>query len=67
MLVLTMYFLYLDKNWFNLFLVLTVLGTASLLFMLLVAPENPKWLLAKGRRDEAISAFNKIASFNRSN
>lgn len=43
---------------------MTVLGVAALLFMILFSPENPKWLLSKGRREEAISAFNKIAAFN---
>jgi hypothetical protein len=56
--LLTAYFLYWDKNWFNLFLFMTVLGIAALLFMILFAPENPKWLLTKGRREEAIDALN---------
>jgi len=32
--------------------------------MLLVSTDNPKWLLSKGRRTEAISAFNRIAVLN---
>ena len=45
----------------------TVLGLIALLFMLFISPENPKWLLIKGRKEEAISAFNKIAVINGSN
>jgi MFS family permease len=61
---LTLYFLYWDKNWYGIFLFMTVMGLVALLFMIFVSPENPKWLLAKGRREEAICAFNKIASIN---
>jgi hypothetical protein len=62
--LLTVYFLYWDKNWFNLYLIMTVLGAAALLFMILVSPENPKWLLSKGKHMEAINALNKIAQLN---
>jgi hypothetical protein len=41
-----------------------VLGLFSLIFMMFCSPENPRWLLVKGKHAEAISAFNKIASFN---
>jgi hypothetical protein len=41
-----------------------VLGMLALLFMIFCSPENPKWLLSKGRRAEAICAFNQIALFN---
>lgn len=43
---------------------MTSLGALSLAFMLLVSPDSPRWLLAKGRKEEAIAAFNKIAVLN---
>lgn len=36
----------------------------SLVFMLVVSPESPKWLIMQGRRQDAISAFNRIAKLN---
>jgi hypothetical protein len=65
--VLALYFKYLSRDWFPLFLTVTVLGLIALLFMLVVVPDNTKWLLIEGRREEAISAFNKIAKINGSN
>ncbi len=46
--VLTVYFIFLSRSWFVIYLCNTVLGLFSLSFMLCVAPDNPKWLLAKG-------------------
>lgn len=60
------YFLFVSKDWFGLFLVMTLLGGVAHCFMLACAPESPKWLLAQGRRQEAIAAFNHIARWNRS-
>lgn len=62
--VLTLYFLYWDKSWFNLCLFMTVLGTACHCFMIFCAPDSPKWLLAQGKREDAIIAFNKIGKYN---
>jgi MFS family permease len=62
--LLSLYFLHVDKSWYGIFLGMTILGLVALLFMILVSPENPKWLLAKGKREEAINAFNKIAKIN---
>lgn len=62
--VLTLYFRYWNKNWFYLYFSLTVLGALSMLFMMVLAPESPKWLILQGRKKEAISAFNNIAKLN---
>lgn len=62
--VLTLYFLFCSRSWFPIFLVHTILCLVGLSFMLLVSADNPKWLLSKGRRTEAISAFNRIAVLN---
>jgi len=62
--VLTLYFLFYSRSWFPIFLVHTALCFVGLAFMLLVSTDNPKWLLSKGRRAEAISAFNRIAVLN---
>ena len=58
MTIIPLYFLYLNKNWFNLFFGLTVLSGISHFGMLYFSPESPKWLLIQNRRQEAISAFN---------
>lgn len=62
--IIALYFTYVSKDWFFLFLTMTTLGALSLAFMVLVSPNSPKWLLAKGRKEEAIAAFNQIAKFN---
>jgi hypothetical protein len=62
--VIPLYFLYVSKNWFPLYLLMLSLGISSLVFMLLCGTESPKWLLAKGRRQEAIDEFNKVAKIN---
>jgi len=62
--VIPLYFLYVSKNWFPLYTLMLGLGTLSLIFMLTCGTESPKWLLAKGRREDAITEFNKIARFN---
>lgn len=64
--IVTLYFLHVSKHWFQLCFWMSVLGTVSLLFMVFCAPESPKWLLTKGKRVEAIAAFNQIAKINRS-
>ena len=64
--VTAIYFLYWNRNWFNLCLGMTILGAISHFYMLIYAPESPKWLLVQNRREDAIIAFNKIAEFNRS-
>lgn len=43
------YFLWVSRDYFNLALTMTVLGAASKAFLLLLAPESPRWLVAKGR------------------
>ena len=62
--VIPLYFMYVSKNWFPLYLLMLVFGGLSLLFMLFCGTESPKWLLAKGRREAAIAEFNKIAKIN---
>lgn len=46
---------------------MSVLGAIAKLFMILYAPESPKWLLGQERREDAIMAFNTIAKMNGSN
>jgi MFS family permease len=62
--IIPLYFLYVSKNWFPLYLLMLILGILSLAFMLFCATESPKWLLTKGRRKDAIAVFNKIAKIN---
>lgn len=64
--VIVLYFMYWSKNWFPLFLGLTVLGAVCQCYMLVCVPESPKWLLTQKRRKDAIAALNRIAEANRS-
>jgi hypothetical protein len=41
-----------------------LLGVTAFLFILLVMPESPKWLLINGRANEAREQFKTIARFN---
>jgi hypothetical protein len=63
---LAIYFMLISNDWFYFFFVMTILGAVSHGCMLFFAPDSPKWLLANGRKDEAIVAFNQIAAFNNS-
>lgn len=58
------YFQYVTREWFWLYLVLTSLGTISYLTMIFVLPEAPMWLLIQGREQEAIASFNTMAKWN---
>lgn len=62
----TLYFLHWSKDWFPICFFMSVIGALAHVFMMVAAPENPRWLLSQGRREEAIAAFNRIAKFNRS-
>ena len=59
-----LYYLYWNKNWYYLCFAFTLIGAVSHVFMILFAPESPKWLLANNRKPEAISAFNRIGKLN---
>ena len=57
----TLYYLYVNKDWYYLCFFFTVIGAISHFYMIIFAPESPKWLLANNRRLEGISAFNRVA------
>ncbi|CDW89142.1 solute carrier family member 5 [Stylonychia lemnae] len=57
------YFLWVNKNWIYLqipTLVLSILGTVYMIFQ----PESPRFLVSKGRFDQARTCFNIIAKRN---
>ena len=59
-----LYFLYISRNWFPLFIFMSALGTLCFILVLICVPESPKWLLIKGDVAESIKSFNRIAAFN---
>ena len=58
------YFLVISRNWFPLFMMMTVVGTIALLVLVFVVPESPANSLHKGRVGEAIEALNLIGRIN---
>ena len=58
------YFKWVSKNWFPLWAVLTLCGTLAKGSIILFAPESPRWLVAKGRQEDAVRSLNTIAAFN---
>ncbi len=56
--VIALYFTFVSKNWFPIYFMTTSSGALALAFMTFVSPNSPKWLLAKGRKEEAIEAYN---------
>lgn len=59
-------FMFVTPNWAPLYLAFYIIGITGFLFIVLLCPESPKWLLLKGRQKEAIRALNYIARFNMS-
>lgn len=60
----TIYYLFINKNWFYLTLTSSILGVVAKIFILFIAPESPRWLLMQDKREEAIASFNQIAKIN---
>jgi MFS family permease len=52
--VVTLYFLFWNKNWFPLFFTMSVISCICHLLMINLAPESPTLLLGQGRVPEAI-------------
>lgn len=63
-LVTCVYFQFISREWFWLYLVMTVLASMSFLILMVFVPESPRWLLGQGREKEAIDVFNEIAKIN---
>ncbi len=61
-----LYFIFISKEWFYLYLFMTTLGTLSYLAIMVLVPEAPRWSIINGRSSEAIESFNMIARVNRS-
>lgn len=49
-----------DNSWRYMLVVPAVFGVLYLIFLLTSFPESPRWLLSKGRRDEAVDVLIKI-------
>lgn len=62
-----LYFLFISRDWFALFLFQTTLGVAAICFVLVYCPESPKWLISVGQKDKAIKVYNFIAKQNQRN
>jgi hypothetical protein len=41
----TLYYLFINKDWFYITLFFSVLGAFAKIFILIIAPESPRWLL----------------------
>ena len=59
-----LWFLFVSKDWKTLFATATALLYISLIFVFTL-PESPKYLLAKGKFEEARAVMTRIARFNR--
>jgi hypothetical protein len=58
------YFVFLSREWFYLYFIMTFLGTVSYAIIILCVPESPKWLLLHNKTQEAIDSFNYISKMN---
>ena len=64
MLVSAAWYLFISPDWFP--LNAGMLGIVWLAVILaFFCPESPKWLIVKGRKEEAIEGLNKLASKNK--
>ena len=65
MLVSCAWYLFISRDWFPLnFGMLVITWIAAILAFFV--PESPKWLLVKGRKIEAVTGLNRLASCNKS-
>lgn len=64
MVVIVAYFHFVSKDWYPLWSTITLVHFILQTLLLIFAPTSPKWLIAKGRNDEAIQALNYIAKVN---
>jgi len=46
------------KDWQPPFAAYTWLGVICIIAQVVILPESPKWLLLKGRKDDAVAALN---------
>ena len=60
------YFLFVSRDMRGLLLFMSVMAAVSFVLCILVLPESPAWLIAVGRKKEAIKSLNIIAWFNSS-
>jgi hypothetical protein len=62
--ILTFWYQVLDNSWFLLQLVCLITTVLTILYMILLVPESPKWLYTWGYYDEARSSLQEVANFN---
>ena len=58
------FWLFVERDWFPLFFGTVAVSALAYTVVLIVSLESPKWLLMRGRTDEAIKVLNYIAWFN---
>ena len=62
---LNIFFLLISRDWFPITLIMTIISMFALFVAIFLIPESPSWLLSQGRVEDAINAFNKMASINK--
>ena len=62
--VMAVYFTFVSKDWFYFCLVTTFIALTAGVIVISFAPDSPRWLVAKGRQEDAVRALNKIAAYN---
>jgi len=58
------YFMLISRDWFYLYLIMTIAGSLSYILSMFLLPESPKWLMYEGREEDAIDSLNYIAKIN---
>lgn len=64
MIVLSLYVLFVSRSWFYLCFTMYCVGVINWLTIYFAMPESPKWLLTKGRTQQAHLCFEAIANLN---
>ena len=64
-LVASLWFFYIDKDWKSYFLMSTLFCYFSFIFIWLSFTESPKFLISQGRYEEARKVIQKIYKYNR--
>ena len=65
MVLTSIWFMYISKDWKSFFLMTTLSCYLTFIFICLTITESPKFLVSRGRHDEARTVISKMFAYNK--